>query len=497
MDNPNKQYTSWGYIDWLRRPVEYNQSISIGMIYVEEGKQQIKHIHIGDEQVIITLDGEGIDMVNGESHQVKANDYTYFPPYAMHSTANTGKGYLKQLLISVPINDGAISKHHDVDLQLHDELQSLKLSSEEMESYVRLFWDKFKSFRTFDTKFAIGICDAHGKAIVPYEIPTICSERCKMNDQCVMCPEVLDRIVEYDKWENDVRPSVIVCSNNIVVMASKIELDGHNVGYVIGGFLKTSNDLINTTRDGVINYIHETASGLANMCLERILHYHTQKNIEQYEKEHMKSELLSTSLNEAQSRLLSVEIKNHFLFNTLNTIAAMSLKSDRMEVYKSINNLSVLFRNQLQKTGASINLKEEIEAQRPYIELMRLRYEGKIMFSSTIDSSCEKTKVPFNMLQPIIENAFVHGFSGMQDSSKQLSIKCTNINDKIQITIRDNGCGMDIETLARTRKIIELRDVHGAGMTARLLWRMYGDNYNMDIDSVIQKGTKVIITIPQ
>ncbi len=91
--------------------------------------------------------------------------------------------------------------------------------------------------------------------------------------------------------------------------------------------------------------------------------------------------ILERSLKESEDRILSIQLNNHFLFNTLNAIASLALKENSFDTYKSIVDLADMFRYNLRTHENEVRLKDEVEYVKNYIELQNLRYGEKLKCS--------------------------------------------------------------------------------------------------------------------
>ncbi|MBM5810588.1 MAG: hypothetical protein FJ191_01285 [Gammaproteobacteria bacterium] len=113
---------------------------------------------------------------------------------------------------------------------------------------------------------------------------------------------------------------------------------------------------------------------------------------------------------EAQSRVraLQARIRPHFLFNSMNTIAALT-RSDPRGAEQAIADLADLFRASLRERGERIPLGDEIEIARAYERVERLRLGARLQVDWQVDAVPATTLVPALILQPLLENAVYHG----------------------------------------------------------------------------------------
>ena len=133
---------------------------------------------------------------------------------------------------------------------------------------------------------------------------------------------------------------------------------------------------------------------------------------------------------------------------------------------------------------------------------MNYRYENQVSISIDVDDTLLQKKVPKNILQPLAENSFYHGFANLKKNEKgQIDILVYPQDDNMVIELSDNGAGMDKERLQMIREhSYRIYDDHkphiGLDNIRQRLYYVYGDNYQFDIISSPGCGTTISITIP-
>ena len=190
----------------------------------------------------------------------------------------------------------------------------------------------------------------------------------------------------------------------------------------------------------------------------------------------------------------------HFLFNTLNMISSMARLEDAEITDKMTVSLGNLFRYNLRTVEQEVFLEQEIEAMDDYIYIQQMRFDNRIVYEKEIELDARAVKIPSFTLQPIVENAFVHGVSEKEQNGK-ISIKIWEENNKVIIVVKDNGCGMDENTLQEIHKKIYERNISGRGIglgnICRRIRMMYPEEGKFEISSVSGEGTTVRLEIPQ
>ncbi|MGD9992756.1 MAG: sensor histidine kinase [Salinivirgaceae bacterium] len=187
-------------------------------------------------------------------------------------------------------------------------------------------------------------------------------------------------------------------------------------------------------------------------------------------KEHMMQESrLREKINEAELQTLKSQINPHFLFNSLNSLSSLTITNPE-KAHEMIIKLSGFLRYSLaHDPNKLIPLRQEIENVESYIAVEKIRFGEKLIFEKEINQACYEHKVPFLILQPLIENAIKHG---VYESTEPITLKisCKPQSDaSIQITISNNfdpealprkGTGTGIKNIIeRLRIIYQLNDL--------------------------------------
>jgi two-component system, sensor histidine kinase YesM len=216
------------------------------------------------------------------------------------------------------------------------------------------------------------------------------------------------------------------------------------------------------------------------------------------EKEY-KSEIAT---KEAQFKALQAQINPHFLYNTLQLVGGMAVARNTTNIYLIIGALSDMFRYITGKQGDLVKIADEIEHIKNYLFIQEQRFEGKVEIDIFVEDGTEEYIVPMLMIQPIVENAFNHGFE-QKTGTWKLSIEVQKVFDELEITISDNGIGIPEARLSELQQQIQhqsepLKTKGSIGIlnvAARVEFYFGIDSY-LDILSEVGKGTQVIIRFP-
>jgi len=143
---------------------------------------------------------------------------------------------------------------------------------------------------------------------------------------------------------------------------------------------------------------------------------------------------LEAQLADARLDALRMQLNPHFLFNTLHAISAL-VERDPSGVRKMIARLSELLRHTIDPDAPNeVTLRDELGFIRRYIEIMQIRFEGKLRVETDIDDATLDARVPNLILQPLVENAFEHG-KGF------VGITARRDGEQLVLAVRDNGPG--------------------------------------------------------
>ena len=173
---------------------------------------------------------------------------------------------------------------------------------------------------------------------------------------------------------------------------------------------------------------------------------------------------LQHQLGQARLDALRAQLNPHFLFNTLNAVSALSERDPR-GVRRMIARLSDLLRYTLEEsTEQEVPLERELEILTEYIELMQVRFQGKLGISIQVDDDVRGVLVPNLILQPIVENAIKHGV-GRITGPGRIEIRVRRDGGELEIAVTDNGPGPagGAEGVGLRNTNARLREMYGVG----------------------------------
>lgn len=201
---------------------------------------------------------------------------------------------------------------------------------------------------------------------------------------------------------------------------------------------------------------------------------------------------------EAEYAALQAQVNPHFLYNTLDTICWQAKLSHNDEIFDTTYALAALLRGTMSNRDPFVTVEQEIEYVNAYIRIQKSRYRDKISASIAIEPKLMPFKIPKLILQPVVENAFVHG---LEEKCGPGHVRVRGIHNQEEgmavFMIQDDGVGMTQEQIRRALDSrSEEKGGFGLSSTHKRIRLLYGDSYGLSIQSEPQKGTTVIIRLP-
>jgi two-component system sensor histidine kinase YesM len=199
----------------------------------------------------------------------------------------------------------------------------------------------------------------------------------------------------------------------------------------------------------------------------------------------------------AELALLQSQVNPHFLYNTLDTIVWLIESGEINGAVKMVASLSNYFRFSLSRGKNVITLEEEEQHVRSYLEIQQMRYSDIMDYEIDIPDHLKQYIIPKLTLQPLVENALYHGIKNRRRKGV-IRLTGREENGHIILEVMDDGRGMSEERLREVRA--SLGESTGEGFGLRTVHQriqiLFGAEYGLTIESELDVGTKVIVTIP-
>ncbi|WP_338787093.1 sensor histidine kinase [Metabacillus sp. FJAT-53654] len=220
---------------------------------------------------------------------------------------------------------------------------------------------------------------------------------------------------------------------------------------------------------------------------------------EVYESNRQKT-LLERKQNEIKFKMMASQINPHFLFNALESIRMKAHISGEREIAQVVKLLGKLMRNSIEVGTGKVKLNSEMEVVHSYLEIQKFRHGDRLNYEITIDPLSKNIPIPPLIIQPLVENAVIHGLEN-KESGGEVSVHTKMKEEGLHVVVTDNGIGISEEKQEAICKLLNeqeekegirigLRNVH------QRLQLTYGNITGLAIDSKEGIGTKISFIIP-
>ncbi|GIM46697.1 hypothetical protein DNHGIG_22460 [Collibacillus ludicampi] len=225
-------------------------------------------------------------------------------------------------------------------------------------------------------------------------------------------------------------------------------------------------------------------------------------NIEKELKEQaLKHAEVDRMIKELELKTLQSQINPHFLFNTLNSLAKLAYIEGAEQTSELTTSVANLLRYNLRKLDRPVTLREEVQHVKEYLAIQKARFRDRVTYEIDIDERFLDVLIPSLTLQPIVENAFIHGIESLEQGAR-IRLVVTGGDDKVEMRVEDNGIGMEEDVVNRLLTDVEIQKRHGhsTGLGLQNVWKRLQLFYQQEpfirIVSKRGMGTSVQITIP-
>lgn len=199
-------------------------------------------------------------------------------------------------------------------------------------------------------------------------------------------------------------------------------------------------------------------------------------------------------------KALQAQINPHFLYNSLDLINCTAISSHVPRISKMVSALARFYKLSLSRGRERIPLSDEFLHAKLYIDIQNMRFENRITVVWDIDRQTLPCMVVKIILQPVIENAIIHGIFEKPEKAGVLTVRSVRTGEDILITVADDGVGMDGDTVYRNFDDSAPAAPENSGYGIRnIIERLhiaYGPDYGLACQSIPGQGTTVTIRIP-
>lgn len=249
--------------------------------------------------------------------------------------------------------------------------------------------------------------------------------------------------------------------------------------------------LENTTPDGdEISVLQNSINHMSLQLEELITKEYQAKLVQaQLEKETTQAKLLA----------LQSQVNPHFMFNALECIRLKALVKKEKETALMIKYMSRMFRHLINWNQDIILLEDDLKFLEEFLRIQKYRFEDDFKYSIEVEEQVRWCKVPKLIIQPLVENACVHGVEAI-NNNREVTIKISQEGSWMKIVVKDNGGGFGEERLAELKVYLQrgsaLKGSIGLCNVYQRLLLYYNDAFSFDIDSQVGIGTICTIRIP-
>lgn len=214
----------------------------------------------------------------------------------------------------------------------------------------------------------------------------------------------------------------------------------------------------------------------------------------------IQSESFKLNQVEAEFKALASQINPHFLYNTLETIRMKAYCNNDKETADLVKKLGKFMRRCLEVKDGMVTLESELEFTKSYLELQAARFGDRVSYSIYCEVDKKYMVLPL-IIQPIVENAFVHGIEG-EKSNGRIAVKVMYKGENVEICVSDNGQGISDAKLAELLEKLERNDTSSGksiGLTNvnKRIKMYHGEQYGLSVKTAEGKGTTISITLPR
>ncbi len=206
-------------------------------------------------------------------------------------------------------------------------------------------------------------------------------------------------------------------------------------------------------------------------------------------------------LQTSELETLQAQINPHFLYNTLDSVIWMARTGDNDEVVKMVSALTTFFRVSLSKGADTITIGQELSHLDSYLTIQSMRYASILSYETNVDDHYKQYFIPKLLLQPLVENSIYHGIKNI-DRPGKITTTITEDERNLYIHIKDTGLGMDENTLEKLNTVCrtaqgKAMNSYGVVNVCRRMQILFGEEYYLKYESILEEGTHVTIPIPK
>lgn len=517
------QSFDWGIIEWMHEPQNIGQQrISVGRTTLKVGHVQQTHAHQLEEQVIYVASGSGKHYLGGRCQKVEPGTVIHVPVGTFHYMVNTGDCPIKLIFVTVPSPGMGAVRSDPLPLENPEAVEFNHLLNT---PFLQQIQDELVEL----SGLGVTVLDPDGNNITrPGGLPEFCRKMQELYGKSGVCSA--SSAAAARKAATRQKPTIFLCCSDLVCLLIPIRIGQQFLGAIRCGHVflnrpegtawhKVGMRLEDDSPEHTaimesyqkIKVIPKARLYAAAEALNKITGYFVktsaylmaQKQInDQNAKIIEQMELrmrIEKALKDAELRLLQYQIKPHFLFNALNTIASLAVLGNAAKTEEAIHALGSLLRYTIVKSDGLVPIREELKHVTDYLSIQNLRLGDRLKVLIEVPEEIQEVRIPFMTLQPLVENAIVHGIEPKRNGGT-IRISCCAKGGQVTIKIEDSGGGMSPEVVNCVNERIfseqsgSRRSLGLSNVIDRLTY-YYGEGFDFKAETLASL-TAITIVIP-
>ncbi|KUP21820.1 sensor histidine kinase [Paenibacillus sp. DMB5] len=197
-----------------------------------------------------------------------------------------------------------------------------------------------------------------------------------------------------------------------------------------------------------------------------------------------------------QLKVLQNQLSPHFMYNTLNSIRWMAMIRKQDHIREMVDALSNLLQYSIRDTDELVTLENEVNVMREFVKIQQVRYQN-FVFKFELDDTVAQCRLLKFLIQPLLENAIVHGLSSINHSG-EIHLEARKEEERLHIKVWDNGSGIEPERLKQIHENLSSGEGNHIGLLSvkERIEIFYGPQHGMEITSLAGTGTTVDLRLP-
>ena len=305
---------------------------------------------------------------------------------------------------------------------------------------------------------------------------------------------------------SSVTPTVLTLVRSSILWALAIMIFSIIVSiYLSANFSRPIQAIIKRIDDISQGVFHQHPMNVTAWNVEEVRFLSARLDMMEYKLQHLIRERVvrEQEKRDLEIQMLQSQISPHFLNNTISSIRMMATIQGAQSIERMLEGLSTILASTLKQSAEQITLRDELKVVDAYIYIQRIRYHGRINYELRLENeNLLNCLIVRFTLQPLIENAIIHGIFEKPSKCGRLAVAVRREPDGIRITIEDDGVGMDEATLlsnfspAAPGQITATPGGYGVRNIQDRLRLAYGEPFGLSCVSRPGKGTTVTVYIP-